>query len=131
MRRAYGASTISHGPEPTPPPGHTVMQILPIDLTSLVATILGISIVLVPVIGITARFALKPTVEALSRLFEHRGLDDTVHILERRIELQEHQIDALEATVRRLGEVTDFNRELLAPKPGGATSAPDSSTPTS
>lgn len=107
------------------------MQILPIDLTSLVATILGISIVLVPVIGITARFALKPTVEAMSRLFEHRGLNDTVQILERRIELQEHQIDTLEATVRRLGEVTDFNRELLAPKPGGATSTPGSGTPTS
>jgi len=107
------------------------MQILPIDLTSLIATILGISIVLVPVIGITARFALKPTVEALSRLFEHKGLDDTVQILERRIELQEHQIDALESTVRRLGEVTDFNRELLTPNTGGTTPAPDSSTPTS
>lgn len=107
------------------------MQILPIDLTSLVATILGISIVLIPVIGITARFALKPTVEALSRLFEHRGLDDTVHILERRIELQEHQIEMLETTVRRLGEVTDFNRELLAPESGGTTPTPGSSSTTS
>ena len=42
----------------------TIMQIAPIDLTALVATILGISIVLVPVIGLTARFALAPTVEA-------------------------------------------------------------------
>jgi uncharacterized membrane protein YagU involved in acid resistance len=88
------------------------MELLPIDLTGLVATILGISIVLIPVIGLTARFALKPTVEALSRLFDHKGLDETVQILERRIALQEHQIDNLEATVRRLDEVADFNRAL-------------------
>jgi hypothetical protein len=34
------------------------MQIQPVDLTALMGTILGISVVLVPVIGLTARFAL-------------------------------------------------------------------------
>jgi len=111
------------------------MQILPIDITSLVAVILGISIILVPVIGLTARFALKPSVEALARLFEVRGLDDTVQILERRMELQEQQISSLETTVRRLAEATEFDRKLrsgqddrLLPRESAVVSEP--STPT-
>jgi hypothetical protein len=88
------------------------MQIVPIDLTSLVATIMGISIVLVPVIGLTARFALKPTVEVLSRLFDHRGLDESVQILERRMALMEQQLESMDGSVRRLAEVAEFHRAL-------------------
>lgn len=91
------------------------MQILPIDLTALVSVILGISIVLVPVIGLTARFALKPSVEALARLFENRNTSETVQLLERRIELQEQEIQALQATVRNLADGRDFERQLAAP----------------
>lgn len=89
------------------------MQILPVDLVALVSAILGISIVLVPVIGVTARFALKPTAEALSRFFDHQGLTDTVRVLERRLDFQEHQIDTLESQLRRLTEGSEFDRELL------------------
>lgn len=92
------------------------MQIQPIDLTELVATILGISIVLVPVIGITARIALKPTVEALSRLFENRNTSETMEILERRIEFQEQQLDAIQHTLRGLSDAQDFHRSLSAPQ---------------
>ena len=99
------------------------MQILPIDLTSLVAVILGISIVLVPVIGFTARFALNPAVEALSKLFESRGAEDTLHILERRLELQEQEIAMLHQMVRGLNEGRDFDRQLTAPKGGQAPGA--------
>ena len=35
------------------------MEVIPVDLTALVATIMGLSILLVPVIGYTARSALK------------------------------------------------------------------------
>ena len=93
------------------------MQILPIDIVALVSVILGISIVLVPVIGLTARFALKPAVEALARVFEARELDETVKILERRVELQEHQIEALNDTLKQLSETRDFDRQLSAPRP--------------
>jgi hypothetical protein len=96
------------GPERT-------MEIMPIDITGLIATILGISIVLVPVIGVTARFALSPTVEALSRLFETRGANETMQLLERRIELQEQEISALQQAVRGLSEARDFDRQLQAP----------------
>jgi hypothetical protein len=92
------------------------MQILPIDLTSLVATILGISIVLVPVIGLTARFALKPVVEALAKVFEGRGEEEAMRILERRVELQEQEIMMLHQTVRGLNDAREFDRRLSAPE---------------
>lgn len=100
------------------------MQILPVDITSLVATILGISIVLIPVIGVTARFALKPTVEAFGRFFDHQGLGETVRVLERRIDFQERQIEALESTVRGLTEGSEFDRALLESKATDEAGAP-------
>lgn len=91
------------------------MQILPIDVTALVATVLGISIVLIPVLGVTARFALHPTVEALSKLFDKRSSDETLRIVERRLELQEQEIAMLTQAVRSLGEAHEFDRALKAP----------------
>ena len=88
------------------------MQIVPIDLTALIATIMGISIVLVPVIGITARFALKPTVEALSRFLHTKELDESVNILERRMSLVENQLESMESSLRRIADVTEFHRAL-------------------
>jgi hypothetical protein len=93
------------------------MQILPIDITALVATVLGISIVLIPVLGLTARFALKPVVEALARVFESRDTDEAMRIMERRLELQEQEIAALSQTVRSLSEGRAFERELANPEP--------------
>ncbi len=91
------------------------MQIMPIDLTQLIATILGISVVLVPVIGLTARFALNPAVEALSRLFDSRGNDEAFRMLERRVELQEHEINMLQQTVGSLADGREFERQLSPP----------------
>jgi len=88
------------------------MQMLPIDLTEIVAIVLGISIVLVPVIGLTARFALGPAVAALAKVFETRGADETLRIIERRMELQEQEIALLAQTVRGLSEAQDFQRQL-------------------
>ena len=89
--------------------------IMPIDLTALLATFMGISIVLIPVLGITARFALKPTVEALSRLFEGRGREESISILERRMGLMEQQIESIESNVQRLVDMSEFHQELQAP----------------
>ena len=96
------------------------MQVLPVDLVALVSVILGISVVLIPIIGLTARFALKPVVEALARVFESRSVDETVRILERRVELQEQQIEALQSSLDKLSETQDFDRQLAAPRAGDA-----------
>jgi len=99
------------------------MQIAPIDLTELVAVILGVSIVLIPVIGLTARFALKPTMEALSRFFEKQGQDQVFAMLERRCQLLESQVEVLESDLRRVKEGQDFERAL-----GSGANLPDTAT---
>jgi hypothetical protein len=96
------------------------MEVYPVDLVALIGTILGISIVLIPVIGLTARFAFKPVVEALARVFESRSANETVRLLERRVELQEQQIEALQASVDKLSEAHEFDRQLAAPRAGEA-----------
>jgi hypothetical protein len=96
------------------------MEVLPIDLTSIISVVMGISIVLIPVIGLTARFALKPTVEALSRIFEGRGRDESVQMLERRVALLEQQVDALEGSLGRLEETASFDAQLRSAEERGA-----------
>jgi hypothetical protein len=100
------------------------MQVLPIDLTAIVGTIMALSVVVIPVIGLTARFALKPTVEALSRFFEGRGQEESTRILERRIALLEQQVDVLENGLRRVEEVTEFDHRLRGGGPGSSDSQP-------
>ncbi len=94
--------------------------ILPIDLTALLSVFMGISIVLIPVLGITARFALKPTVEALSRFFDKKGSDEAISILERRMALMEQHLESIESNVQRLADTAEFDQQLTEPSPGPA-----------
>lgn len=89
-----------------------VQGVQPVDLVGLLAVFMGISVVLVPVIGLTARFALKPTVEALSRFFDKRGNDEAISIMERRMALMEMQMESMETTVDRISETSDFDQKL-------------------
>lgn len=89
------------------------------DLTGLVAVVMGCLIVLVPIAGITARFALKPIVESFARLKEVQGgaaAQNTreVAVLEQRVALLEQQYQNLEGSVARLGELKEFDRQLGA-----------------
>ena len=88
------------------------MQLEPINLVEVIAVIMGISVVLIPVIGLTARFALKPAVEALSRVFESRGSDESLQIVERRLALLETQIEGIETSMKRLVETSGFDAQL-------------------
>ena len=94
--------------------------ILPIDLTALLSVFMGISIVLIPVLGITARFALKPTVEALSRFFDKKGSDEAISILERRMALIEQQLESIESNVQKLADTAEFDQQLAEPSPDPA-----------
>ncbi len=98
------------------------MEVLPVDIVAVIGVIGGISIVLIPIIGLTARFALKPTVEALSRVFEGKRDEDSIQLLEKRIALIEQQIDVVESSMSRLAEVSEFHTRLEAgeakPSPG-------------
>jgi hypothetical protein len=84
------------------------------DLTGLVAVTLGCLIVLVPIAGITARFALKPIVESFAKMRELQGgtTGRELNVLEQRVALLEQQHQALEGAIQRIGELKDFDRQL-------------------
>ena len=58
----------------------------------------------IPVIGVTARFALKPTVEGAEPVPGGEGQEESTRIMERRIRLLEQQVDVLESGLRRVEE---------------------------
>lgn len=92
------------------------MQVAPIDLTSVIAVTLGTLIVLVPVAGLTARFAFKPIAEAVARFREAEGSDRQVAMLEQRVDLLEQQLAGMESDLRKLEDAREFHEELAAPE---------------
>jgi len=72
--------------------------------------------VLVPVFGLKYRFLVKPAREEPNRLREGQyppaeGMRDA------RLDQMERQLEGLEASVRRLVDVTEFDRQLKSGKP--------------
>ena len=90
------------------------MEVIPVDIVGLAAVIMGISVVLVPVIGLTARYALKPIVGVISRSIETRSAEESVQIVERRLELLEQQLEDVQGSLNRLVEVSEFDAKLRA-----------------
>jgi hypothetical protein len=97
---------------------------IPFELIPLVAILTGGLIVLIPVIGFTARYVLKPFEETLTRYLQVRGADDSVRIMERRLALVEQQLETMESTLNRIADAADFHRELRAPQAHAPTAIP-------
>lgn len=85
-------------------------------LIPLVLGTLGIMTVLIPIAGLTARFALKPIVEAIARMREVQAgsTGRELSVLEQRVALLEQQYQSLDSTVERIAEIKDFDRQLTA-----------------
>ena len=89
----------------------------PGDLVPLVGVTLGCLMLLIPIAGLTARFALKPIVEAIARMKEMQAggtSQQEVHVLEQRLALLEQQYQQLEGSITRITELKDFDRQLGA-----------------
>lgn len=98
------------------------MPIDPGDLALLLVVVTGCVSVLVPVVGFTARFALKPVVEAIVRIRDGQGSTQGVPLLERRMELLEQELQSLSGMrreVERLGEAQEFQMQLALPRSEG------------
>jgi len=61
------------------------VEFLPVDMTQLVAVVLGCMIPLIFVVGLTMRFAAKPLVEALGKLRENGAPARELEVLSRRV----------------------------------------------
>jgi cell division protein FtsB len=77
------------------------METLPVDLTQLVAAILGTLLVLIPVLGLAVRFAAKPLVEALLAARGEGAGPADLAALTARIEALEHEVKDLNGSPAR------------------------------
>jgi len=88
------------------------MSIETIDLEFLAIMAMAFTIVVIPILGLTARFALKPTVEAIGQLFRKRESEEALLLMDRRMALLEQQVELMEGTLRRVDEATAFDKQL-------------------
>jgi len=92
----------------------------PNDIIGLVAVI---AIFLIPSIGLTARFALKPIVDSVLRVrdaldTERRALEDP------RVPALQQEVVDLRETVERLSAAVEFDTQLRAPATPAAARLP-------
>jgi hypothetical protein len=95
------------------------MEMLPVDLVALSAVILGCLMFLIPIAGLTARFAIKPIAEALVRARDSGTDRETIQLLERRMALLEqevHSVTELRTDLVRVLEELEFQKQLTKPK---------------
>jgi hypothetical protein len=86
-------------------------------LVPLVAIVMGSLIFLIPIAGITARFALKPVIESLAKYRESQGDRDALLLMERRMALLEEQFNGMDRSLRELTEESEFRRQLESGTP--------------
>ena len=94
------------------------MEVMPVDLTAIIAVIMGMLVVLIPIAGLTARFAIKPIAESMAKLRQGNLDKQMVELLERRLSLLEqevHGLGGMRDEVSRLLEEVEFQRQLKAP----------------
>lgn len=88
------------------------MPVIPIDVTAVVAVVMFSLVILIPIAGITARFALKPIAEAVARVKEAQGSTRELGLLQQRVDLLEQQVGVMESDLHRLREVQEFHARL-------------------
>lgn len=90
------------------------------DLAGILAVAGGLLIVLIPIAGLTARFALKPLIESMAGMMRARqvGGGDT-SAMERRIAALEAEVASLRGELRHELDGAAFDRSL-ASLPGGS-----------
>lgn len=79
-------------------------------------SLFSVLIVLVPIVGLTARFALKPLMESIGAFRDVQGQGQAMQLLERRVALMEERMSSIDRSLRPLLEQTEF-RHQLDPQP--------------
>jgi len=86
------------------------------QIQELMMTSAVIVAVLVPVLALTYRFLVKPAIGERKSL--PKTPDSSVDALrDTRLDTMERQLEGLEASVQRLVDVTEFDRQLKSGKP--------------
>jgi len=87
------------------------------DFIGMIAVAGGILIVLIPIAGLTARFALKPLIESVTAAMRARQGGEVSAGVERRMALLEDEVAALRGELRKVSDGAAFDRSLAAPSP--------------
>jgi len=72
--------------------------------------------VLIPVAGLTLRFALKPMVDSIARLMEVKNGASSVDLVDKRVQLLEQELHGLRSEMQLLTDRTDFYERLSIPR---------------
>ncbi|HEX8906096.1 MAG TPA: hypothetical protein VF771_14710 [Longimicrobiaceae bacterium] len=86
------------------------------DLLPIISVAGGILLFLIPIAGLTARFALKPLIESIAKAMAARqGTGgDALLSVERRLAALEAEVSSLRTDLHRIGDVKEFDRKLAA-----------------
>ena len=85
-------------------------------MTGMLAVLLGGIVVLVPVLGLTVRYALRPMIESWVKMKTNPTLESQNELLARQVALLEAEVQHLQGTVQGLVEGQDFQRALQGEK---------------
>jgi hypothetical protein len=98
-------------------------------LAPLIGFVICAFIVSIPVIAFSARFAVKPVVDALIRLREAQGKTDIstemLALQDRRLSLLESEMQHIGSALERLAEAQEFQAKLSAPLNVALPAAPE------
>ena len=81
-------------------------------MTGMLAVLLGGIVVLVPVLGLTVRYALRPMIESWVKMKTNPTLESQNELLARQVALLEAEVQHLQGTVQGLLEGQVFQRAL-------------------
>jgi hypothetical protein len=81
-------------------------------LVPLAGIFVGGLMILIPVAGLTARFALKPLMDSFAKNRAIEGQGEALALVERRLALLEEQVHGVDRSVRELVEEAEFRRKL-------------------
>jgi hypothetical protein len=85
----------------------------------ILAILTGGAIILLPLLAICARFALKPILQALIEFREATAAGGTMKLQDPRVELLEAEVWSLRSAVEELKASEDFRRQLEGGKVEG------------
>jgi hypothetical protein len=84
------------------------------DIVPILAISGSILVVLIPIAGLTARFALKPLIESITDAMRVRQGSD-VQGMERRMAMLEKELASLRGEVQKVADGAAFDRSLADP----------------
>jgi hypothetical protein len=95
-------------------------------LTGVLAVLLGGLVVIIPIAGLTVRFAFRPVIQSWLELKERQLTNPSSDLLQQRVSLLEAELQQVQHQLRAVTEADEFRRLMeesgsAAPRPRAPT----------